>query len=125
MTCKCFAPTVGRQQSVQNTGPDGASGVVLTDPLPSGTTYVSVSPSQGLCSHPAVGAGGTVQCSLGSLSSGASATITLAIRVRGGLLLGIRTVTNVAAVSGGPPDPNLANNTAAASTLVVTVLGLF
>lgn len=110
---------------VMNTGPEVASGVLLSDPLPAGTTFVSASPSQGKCSTPPVGSGGTASCSLGTLSNGASASITLRVKVRGGLLgglLGIRTLTNTATVSAGTVDPNSANNAATVQTLVVTVL---
>jgi uncharacterized repeat protein (TIGR01451 family) len=48
-----------------NSGPDGATEVVLTDVLPAGTTFESVSVSPGTCTTPALGASGTVVCTLG------------------------------------------------------------
>ena len=48
--------------TVTNGGPSGAPLVVLTDTLPTGTTYVSAVPDQGTCSELA----GVVTCSLGS-----------------------------------------------------------
>ena len=48
-----------------------AAGVTVTDTLPGGVTYNSATPSQGSCSH----ASGTVTCSLGTLASGANASV--------------------------------------------------
>lgn len=106
---------------VTNAGPGVASGVVITDSLPSGTTFVSASTSQGSCSTPAVGAGGTVQCSVGPLSKGASTVLKVVVKVRQSLLT-LKTITNRATVGANTPDPNSANNAATAKTLVVGVL---
>ena len=48
---------------VLNVGPDDAGTATLTDPLPSGMTFVSLSSPTGWnCSTPAVGSNGTVSC---------------------------------------------------------------
>ena len=50
--------------TVTNNGPDPAGTVSLTDTLPAGTTFVSLStPGGWSCTTPAVGAGGTISCS--------------------------------------------------------------
>jgi uncharacterized repeat protein (TIGR01451 family) len=51
---------------VANNGRTAATGVIVTDILPAGATFVSATPSQGTCSE----AGGTVTCNLGNLASG-------------------------------------------------------
>ena len=58
---------------VTNNGPNGATNVTVADPVPAGTTFVSVDDLDGHL-H---GSGGVVNCQLGSLAVGASVTITL------------------------------------------------
>src|SRR5207248_2012773 len=48
--------------AVYNNGPDVSDGDTLTDVLPAGTTFVSFTNTNGTCSHPAVGSGGTFRC---------------------------------------------------------------
>ncbi len=98
---------------VKNNGPHDATEVIVADHQPLGLNVASAEPSQGTCAH-----GSGVLCSLGSVSSGASAQILVTADVAlsaGGAL------TNVAVVAGGQTDPNLANNSAAA-TVDVTPL---
>ena len=98
--------------TVQNAGPANASNVMVNDPLPAGETLVSATPSQGTCS-------GTVTCSLGSISSGGSATITIVANVTAPCG---STLDNTATVSGHQPDPNSSNNSASASAFVFCVV---
>jgi uncharacterized repeat protein (TIGR01451 family) len=101
---------------VSNLGPTVATGVVVTDVLPSQTQFVSATTSQGSCSSPPVGATGTMICSLGSLASGTAASITLTV---------VPTVkkdfvsdTASATVDSSTTDPVAANNTATATAQV-------
>ncbi len=92
--------------TVSNNGPSPASGITLTDTLPTGTTFISASAG---CSN----ASGTVTCSVGALASGASAAIQLVVRPASS-----GSITNTANVSAAESDPASANNT---SSLAVTV----
>ena len=94
---------------VTNNGPDTATGVTAADPLPAGTTFVSVATTQGTCANN----GGLIECSIGTLAKGASATITLVVTATQ-----VGTVTNTVTVVGKEPESNTANNTATATTLV-------
>jgi uncharacterized repeat protein (TIGR01451 family) len=94
-----------------NTGPDVATGVAINDPLPAGVSFVSATPSQGTCSGTS-----TVNCGLGSLASGASATVQIVVTANT-----VTTLSNTATVSGIQPDPNGANNSATATTTVLAV----
>jgi uncharacterized repeat protein (TIGR01451 family) len=103
--------------TVSNLGPATATGVVMTVQVPNGTKFVGVSTTQGSCSHPASGAtSGTISCSLGSLTSGATAadsvTLKLSLGGKGG------TIALVASASASTPDPDLSNNVASLATTV-------
>jgi uncharacterized repeat protein (TIGR01451 family) len=66
---------------VQNDGPDTAVAVVATDATPTGTTFYSVSTTEGTCTSPQQGQTGTVTCNVNSLPAGGHFTITLVVNV--------------------------------------------
>jgi uncharacterized repeat protein (TIGR01451 family) len=95
--------------TVRNNGPATATGVTLKDALPRRVDYVSASASQGSCSR----SSRTITCNLGTLASGANATVTIVVKpTRTG------SWTNTASVSGGQSDPSTGNNSASAATTV-------
>ncbi|PYU31261.1 MAG: hypothetical protein DMG28_15825 [Acidobacteria bacterium] len=96
--------------TVTNNGPDSATGVTVSDPLPPSATFVSDTPSQGSCTGTSI-----VVCNLGTLANAARATITIVVRPTS-----TGTITNTASVTANEVDPNPANNTA---TQVTTVSG--
>ena len=102
--------TVTYTLSVSNSGPNTALAVTLSNTLPAGVAFVSAVGSQGSgCSH----AAGLVNCSLGSIASGASATVT--IQATTPSVVG--TLTNRAGVrASSPTDPDVANNVTSALT---------
>jgi len=63
-----------------NNGPDPASRVTVSDTIPTGSTFVSVTPSAGTCTAPPVGGTGAVVCSLGSLAVSDTGTVTLTVK---------------------------------------------
>jgi uncharacterized repeat protein (TIGR01451 family) len=115
-----FDPAVGGINfnytiTVTNAGPSPAASVSLSDPLPAGTTFVSLSsPAGWSCTTPAVGAGGTVTCSNASLAVG-SAVFTLTVAIAPSTT---GTISNTATVSSTTTDPNPGNNSATATTLI-------
>ena len=95
--------------TVTNSGPSAASEVALTVTIPSGAVPASVVSSTGNCST-----GSVVTCSLGTLASGGSITVTVTVME---LTPGSSTLS--ASVNASQPDPNPANNQAS-STMTVT-----
>jgi uncharacterized repeat protein (TIGR01451 family) len=120
---KNASATVGQGQQatytlqLNNPGPDPATGVVVSDPLPAGMTFVSAVPPPGwTTSAPASGAAGTVVFSIASLPAGV-ASFTIVAAASSSAAIGT-TITNTATVTSTSVDSNLANNTASAGTLV-------
>jgi uncharacterized repeat protein (TIGR01451 family) len=102
--------------TVTNNGPQPAQGVVVTDPLPSGTAFTSATTKVGSLTTPKTGSTGTVTWSIPTLGSGQSATLTVVVKVtaKAGA-----TLNNVASVSASSPtDTSPGNNTATVSTPV-------
>ncbi|HLI56000.1 MAG TPA: SBBP repeat-containing protein, partial [Actinomycetota bacterium] len=93
---------------VSNAGPSPATGTTLTDTLPAGVSFTAVAATQGSCTG-----GASISCALGSLASGAGATVTVGVvpTVTG-------TLTDSASVTSTVTDPNPANNTASVATPV-------
>jgi uncharacterized repeat protein (TIGR01451 family) len=109
--------------TVHNAGPSSASSVQLSDPLPAGTTFVSLSsPGGWACSTPAMGTNGTVTCSLASFAPG-DAVFTLTVHV-GATVASGTTITNTATVSSSTADPNPSNNGGTASTAVASIAAI-
>ncbi|MGZ7080529.1 MAG: hypothetical protein ACXVJT_14045, partial [Thermoanaerobaculia bacterium] len=68
--------------SIANIGNDTATNVVLSDPLPAGTQFVSLTQNLGptaTCLTPAPGSNGTVICSYITLASGSTAQFSLVV----------------------------------------------
>ncbi len=105
--------------TIGNSGTIAAEMAQLSDPLPAGTTFVSVSsPAGWSCSTPAVGTNGTVSCSIASLPVG-SATFTIVAAVDGGTLPGT-VLSNTATVTSVTPDPDSSDTSATAATTVIS-----
>jgi len=95
--------------SVLNRGPLSATGVVVTNILPPGVSFVSCQPSQGTYSYST----GTLTWNLGSVANGALASATI---VASPSLAG--SITNTASVSASTASPST-NTTASVVTTVV------
>ena len=95
--------------NVSNTGPQDATNVTVTDPLPASMTFVSATPSQGTCSGTT-----TVTCNLGAMPSPSQATLTVVVTpTQAG------SFTNTATIAATEPDLATANNSASVTTTVL------
>jgi uncharacterized repeat protein (TIGR01451 family) len=92
--------------TVRNNGPDAATNIAVSNPLPDDFTGVTITPSQnaGECTPNG--------CNIGRLAGGSSATVTITATAP----LGLAQYTNSASVLSQDPDPNTSNN---ASSLTV------
>ena len=104
--------------TVSNAGPGPAQAAAWTDALPAGTTFVSLSQASGsafACTVPAVGANGSVSCSIATLASGTNAVFNLVAKAAA--TSAGTTIVNIVAASTASADPASANNSASVSTL--------
>ena len=93
---------------VTNAGPAAAAGVILTDPLPAGMTFVSADAG-------GTEASGTVTWAIGAVPSGGSVTLTLVVRPDPSTT-GI--VMNAATVAATTADQDATDNDASAAVTV-------
>jgi uncharacterized repeat protein (TIGR01451 family) len=100
--------------TVRNFGPRGAGNVIVRDRLPANVTFVSAAASQGSCSGTSV-----VSCSLGRLTRGAVATVTIVVQpTQAGRIV------NTATVNANKLDRARWNNRASVATTVGPVANL-
>jgi hypothetical protein len=90
---------------VTNSGPATVENVTVSDPTPTGLTFVS---NSGACTT-------VFPCALGALAAGQQRVITTTLTVPQGYA-GPDPIRNVATVTSTTADPNTANNTAEAKT---------
>ncbi len=101
------------QVVVTNAGPDDATNVVVTDPIPAHTSFVNASVSQGSVMFD----GTTVTGNLGTILPFESASLSLTVSVNGDTPRGT-TISNTATATTDTPDPDPENNSATADTPV-------
>ncbi len=97
---------------VTNAGPGIAAGVVVTDVLPTGVSYVTAQPAPAGTSP--------LTWSMGTLAVNATRTLTVVVDVN---VATSGTITNTAFVTSSMPDPTPLNNTALEPTTVNQSLG--
>ncbi len=95
--------------TVTNDGPSDAQGVVVADPTPAGTSFVS---NSGDCA-------GAYPCSLGTIPAGASRTITSVFSVPAGYA-GANPLSNTATLAATTDDPTTDDHSATSSVAVTT-----
>ncbi|TPD73458.1 putative Ig domain-containing protein, partial [Flavobacterium microcysteis] len=103
-TANATVPTIGQQVTftiaVTNNGPNAATGVSVTDHLPTGYTYVSSTVTAGAYNN------GTGIWTIGNMANGVTRTMTVTATVNA-----TGSYTNVATVTGTENDPVPGDNT--------------
>ena len=105
--------TVAYTLVVSNAGPSDAQAVVVSDPLPAGTSFVSAT---GGGSE----SGGTVTWNLGTVAAGGTVTVQVTLGVDPGAALGA--LDNTASVTSTTPDPD-GGDLASTASVDVTASG--
>jgi uncharacterized repeat protein (TIGR01451 family) len=109
---------------VTNNGPAPATGVTVSDPLPSQVSFTNVSTTQGSCTQTS----GTVNCTIGTMNVGAVVLITINVNAAtfsgsGGTVCNTvngvpYSVCNIATVNTSSSDPDSANNKSEADSTI-------
>jgi uncharacterized repeat protein (TIGR01451 family) len=103
--------------TITNDGPLDASGVVITDSLPSQVSFLSSIPGSPQCSL----SGDILTCAIGHLGAHSSRQMAILAAVNG---QASGTITNTAQVSSSTSDPALQNNTVQVKTTVLSPASL-
>jgi uncharacterized repeat protein (TIGR01451 family) len=96
--------------TITNTGDASATNVELSDTIPTGPTFTSVTSSQGSCTYD-FGVR-TVNCNLGTIAAAANATVTITIKPRAE-----GTLNNTATITGEQWDSATGNSSASVNGL--------
>ncbi|WP_009631938.1 DUF11 domain-containing protein [Synechocystis sp. PCC 7509] len=103
--------------AVTNNGSATATNATMSDPLPIGTTFQSITTPPGwTCTTPAIGSNGTVSCTNPSFVVG-SANFTVVVRVAP-TTANNSSLSNTATISSTTSDPIAANNSSTQATTV-------
>jgi uncharacterized repeat protein (TIGR01451 family) len=113
--------SIGFVQTVSNNGPAAATTVTVTETVPSGMTYQSMTVPPGWsCTAPS---GGTFTCNTASLAVGAVATLQFDVLVPSSTANNT-VVTNTTTVATSNGDPLASNNTASANTTALAAVDM-
>ena len=104
--------------TVSNFSAAQATAVTMQDTLPGTMTFVSLNPNAG-CTTPAPGNGGTINCSIGTMTGGSSITYTLVGHIPAATASGT-TFSNMATISSSN-DANPENNSSSVALIVSSV----
>jgi uncharacterized repeat protein (TIGR01451 family) len=113
--------TVSYTLSYSNTGNRGASGVVLTETVPTNTTFNAGASTAGWSCVPDNNAGSTCTLAVGSVAAAAGGSATFAVTVANPLPPGVTQISNTATIgddAANGTDPTPGNNSGSDTTPV-------
>jgi uncharacterized repeat protein (TIGR01451 family) len=113
--------TIDYSVFVFNSGPSAALNVIVSDPLPAGTTFVALNASSTLftCTTPAVGSGGSVNCTAASFDDQAETSFTISVKTSPSAPSGA--ISNTATITSSTADPNSFDNSSTATTGIAAI----
>jgi uncharacterized repeat protein (TIGR01451 family) len=109
------------QITITNAGPGTAQNVVLDDPIPAGTTFVSSfynGGALGSCTQPPAGGTGSFHCTYATLMPSQNSIYSITVHVNPAAS---GTLSNTATVTTTSNDPVPANNTATETTAITSL----
>ncbi len=110
-------------QILTNNGPSAADNASLVEAIPANTTLVSfAAPASWNCTVPPVGGTGNIVCNDLNMAGNTTAAFSLVTKVTAGTASGT-VITDTVTASSSVSDPNSANNTASAATVVGATTG--
>jgi uncharacterized repeat protein (TIGR01451 family) len=101
--------------TVKNFGPNTATKVVVNDVLPANTIFYGAQSNKGSFTTPPKDQNGPVTWYVGDMPANDQQNAQLTVTV---IIKGKSTITNIAKVKSGNPDPNEDNNTASIKVTV-------
>src|SRR3984885_1893316 len=105
-------------QIATNNGPSAADNATVVSAVPANTTFISETvPAGWSCINPGINNTGNVICTDTNFAGSTSASFTMVVKVNTGVANGT-VITNSVSVASSATDPNSANNTATATTVV-------
>jgi uncharacterized repeat protein (TIGR01451 family) len=103
--------------TITSKGPDFGTNVLVTDSVPSGATFVSVSAPGAPCRAPVVGGLGVINCTLPRLNKGATWVVRMTVKISPTLKAGT-IITDTAATKSNMQDFNINNGIGTVNTVV-------
>jgi len=101
--------------NVTNNGPNTALAATLTNRVPAGMSFSSVTTTLGTCTN----ASGAVGCGFGNMASGVTATVTITMTATA-----TGNITNIATVASSTLDQVVSNNTARVATTILPLVSI-
>ncbi|MGK2947075.1 MAG: VWA domain-containing protein [Acidimicrobiales bacterium] len=109
----------------ENLGSVGATGVVLSETVPVGTTFHAAGSTPGWTCADGALAGTTCELAIGNLAAGGSGSAAFAVTIASPVPAGTTVIDNTVSIDGNEDETNTDNNTDDDETSVVGVIDLY
>lgn len=117
--------TVTYDIDYENLGSEGATGVVLTETVPVGTTFHAAGSTAGWTCADGAPAGTTCELAIGNVGAGASGSAAFAVTIASPVPPGTTVIDNTVTIGGNEEESTTDNNSDDDETSVVGVIDLY